>query len=290
MTFSDLAFGDLAFGDLSKLRRMACAASVFFLFASVDFSNAQETYGAAPPDIKTHLDLLVRAYPDWISSYDDEFLVLKNGKKFPISDHRTNKSFDELLETPDVDDMFFAPYPAGTKPQQPAKNADPGRVRFGPLFVAMYGDCTKNEVTRTLRTIDWLPQHRGGHVAITTVNGVDKALEAVSRELDQLAPDLIKYAMPSAGTYNCRTVAGSGVTSMHAYAAAIDLNTRYSDYWRWAPKKAAGPIWKNQIPIEIVRAFERNGFIWGGYWYHFDTMHFEYRPEFLPAALPAPSK
>jgi D-alanyl-D-alanine carboxypeptidase len=285
-----MAFGDLAFGDLSKLRRMACAASVIFLFASVDFGNAQETYGAAPPDIKTHLDLLVRAYPDWISSYDDEFLILKNGRKFPISDHRTNKSFDELLESPDVDDMFFAPYPVGQKPQQPAKNSDPGRVRFGPLFVAMYGDCTKNEVTRKLRTIEWLPQHRGGRVAITTVNGVDKALEAVSREIDQLAPDLIKYAMPSAGTYNCRTVAGSGVTSMHAYAAAIDLNTRYSDYWRWAAKKGTGPIWKNQIPIEIVRAFESNGFIWGGYWYDFDTMHFEYRPEFLPAALSALSK
>ncbi|WP_228384801.1 M15 family metallopeptidase [Campylobacter pinnipediorum] len=27
--------------------------------------------------------------------------------------------------------------------------------------------------------------------------------------------------------------------------------------------------------------FEKNGFIWGGRWKHFDTMHFEYRPEFL---------
>ncbi|MDD5211432.1 MAG: M15 family metallopeptidase, partial [Sulfuricurvum sp.] len=23
------------------------------------------------------------------------------------------------------------------------------------------------------------------------------------------------------------------------------------------------------------------GFIWGGRWYHYDTMHFEYRPELL---------
>ncbi|WP_265937085.1 M15 family metallopeptidase [Aliarcobacter butzleri] len=27
--------------------------------------------------------------------------------------------------------------------------------------------------------------------------------------------------------------------------------------------------------------FEKYGFIWGGRWYHFDTMHFEYRPELL---------
>ena len=26
---------------------------------------------------------------------------------------------------------------------------------------------------------------------------------------------------------------------------------------------------------------ERHGFIWGGNWYHYDTMHFEYRPELL---------
>ena len=31
----------------------------------------------------------------------------------------------------------------------------------------------------------------------------------------------------------------------------------------------------------IVKVFEKYGFIWGGRWYHYDTMHFEYRPEFL---------
>ena len=33
---------------------------------------------------------------------------------------------------------------------------------------------------------------------------------------------------------------------------------------------------------KIVEIFERHGFIWGGKWYHYDTMHFEYRPELLP--------
>jgi len=30
-----------------------------------------------------------------------------------------------------------------------------------------------------------------------------------------------------------------------------------------------------------VQLFESERFIWGGRWYHFDTMHFEYRPEFF---------
>jgi hypothetical protein len=40
-------------------------------------------------------------------------------------------------------------------------------------------------------------------------------------------------------------------------------------------------VYKNQIPLEIVKIFEKYGFIWGGRWYHYDTMHFEYRPELL---------
>jgi D-alanyl-D-alanine carboxypeptidase len=35
------------------------------------------------------------------------------------------------------------------------------------------------------------------------------------------------------------------------------------------------------VPAAIVHVFEHNGFIWGGRWYHYDTMHFEYRPELL---------
>lgn len=290
--FGEMRKGEhgVAFVGVSKLQRIACAAIAFSLLALNDFSDAEEFYGAAPPDIERNLDRLVSSYPNFIAGHDSEFLILKNGTKFPISDRRTNKSFDELLESPDVDDMFYLPYAAGAKPQQPPTNFDPGRVRFGPLFVAMYGDCTKNEVTKDLRTIEWLPQNRGGRVMVTKINGVDQALEAVSRELDQLTPDFTKYSKPSAGTYNCRAIAGSRVRSMHGYGAAIDLNIHYSDYWRWASKNAIGPAWKNQIPIEIVRAFEKHGFIWGGYWYHFDTMHFEYRPELLPAALSAPAK
>jgi D-alanyl-D-alanine carboxypeptidase len=30
--------------------------------------------------------------------------------------------------------------------------------------------------------------------------------------------------------------------------------------------------------------FEQHGFIWGGKWYHYDTMHFEYRPEIIATA------
>ena len=72
---------------------------------------------------------------------------------------------------------------------------------------------------------------------------------------------------------------------MHSFGAAIDLNTRYADYWIWAGGKPGRvPHYNNKYPMKIVDAFERHGFIWGGRWYHYDTMHFEYRPELLAIA------
>jgi hypothetical protein len=37
-------------------------------------------------------------------------------------------------------------------------------------------------------------------------------------------------------------------------------------------------------PEQVIEAFEENGFIWGGKWHRFDTVHFEYRPEILSLA------
>ena len=90
-------------------------------------------------------------------------------------------------------------------------------------------------------------------------------------------PEISKYAFPSAGTFNCRAVKDTGNRSPHAWGVAIDINTKFSDYWLWAKNGS----YRNRIPFDIVDIFERHGFIWGGKWGHFDTMHFEYRPELL---------
>ncbi len=146
-------------------------------------------------------------------------------------------------------------------------------MRYAPLFDAMYGDCTKGAVTAKLRRIAWLPLHHGGQVEITTVNGVDRKLEAAIAELDALPARDMAYLIPSSGTYNCRAVAGSAARSAHGWGIAVDLNSAAAEYWRWS-----GAGWHNRVPAEIARIFERHGFIWGGRWHHYDTMHFEYRP------------
>ena len=48
-----------------------------------------------------------------------------------------------------------------------------------------------------------------------------------------------------------------------------------------AARERARPRWCDRLSVAIARIFETHGFIWGGAWYHYDTMHFEYRPELL---------
>ena len=145
----------------------------------------------------------------------------------------------------------------------------------------MYGACGAGEVAPKLVRVVWLPKTWGHSVSITSVNGVDRRLAAVSRELDELPAEFTKFLYPLGGTYTCRAVADTGQTSMHGWGAAIDINTKFSDYWMWRRGKDGLPDYRNRIPAEVVAIFERHGFIWGGNWAHFDTMHFEYRPELL---------
>jgi peptidoglycan LD-endopeptidase CwlK len=72
--------------------------------------------------------------------------------------------------------------------------------------------------------------------------------------------------------------------SNHSFATAIDLNVDKAAYWRWQSPTQLETFSRKNWPSEIIEAFERHGFIWGGKWWHFDTMHFEYRPEIIAYA------
>ena len=131
--------------------------------------------------------------------------------------------------------------------------------------------------------LSWnLPGDSGQELRVTRVNGVDERLRAVSKAILRLPEEVRVRAAEVAGGYNWRTIAGTARQSAHSFGIAVDLGVEWADYWRWNEPDANGAIpYRNRIPFEIVAAFEREGFIWGGKWYHFDTMHFEYRPELL---------
>lgn len=193
-----------------------------------------------------------------------------------------NKTPQQLLDSPDLKDMFALPYQTGKLNGTPVRYFDPGRIRNEPFFLKMYGS-SEAAVRKNIVYITWCPKLVGQKTRVTTVNGVDKKLLAVSAELDE-HPELQKYLMNIGGTFAWRPIAGTTRHSMHSFGMTIDLNTDYSEYWQWAchsKNEDALVKYRNRIPQLIVDIFEKHGFIWGGKWYHFDTMHFEYRPELI---------
>jgi hypothetical protein len=225
---------------------------------------------------------LVTVYPNSIDRIDGNDLVWKDGTRMRIDDGKGPKGFEEMLNDPDIKDMFSIKYPVGDKGLAPDLNIDPGRVRYMPLYSKMYGDCHKTNFLADATDVIWLRSKYGKTAKFSKINGAAAALQQVSDELDQLPDRFLEYLRPLQGTYNCRPIAGTHRPSAHGFGIAIDIAGAHADYWLWSRPDASGHvIYKNQIPWEIVRVFEKHGFIWGGKWYHYDTMHFEYRPEIL---------
>ncbi|MDA8562142.1 M15 family metallopeptidase, partial [Gammaproteobacteria bacterium] len=152
------------------------------------------------------------------------------------------------------------------------------------FFRKMYGNSPR-EVEKKLVKIYWMKNLYGKKypLKVTTVNGVDKRLQRISAALEKLPPSFHKYVKKPASGYYWRNVAKESYLSMHSFGIAIDINLDYSNYWLWdylsSKKKLTHLTLRNKIPMEIVDIFEKEGFVWGGRWYHYDTMHFEYKPE-----------
>jgi hypothetical protein len=224
---------------------------------------------------------LKEAYPEHIAAVEDGAVVWRDGTRMALDDGRGEKPFEDLVGAPDLQDIFAIPYPTGAL-GAPAVDADPGRARPEAFFERMYGNCRKGEVAKRLVEVAWMPSRGPTKLKVTRVNGVAKKLKAVSDDLERLPRSFDRYLNPVAGTYACRVIAGTERLSTHGHGIAIDLALKHAHYWRWSKPDADGRYaWQNKIPEEIVRIFEKHGFIWGGRWYHYDTMHFEYRPELL---------
>lgn len=267
---------------MRRRKRMALLALTASLPTWIAFGPARAQPVPAT-DLQAIAQRLLDAYPQFLERRDGNALVWRDGKRMTIDDGLGPKTPEDRLDAPDLKDMLATPYPVGVAPP-PARDTDPGRARNSAFFQAMYGDCEKGGVSAHLVPVVWLPKKWGKTLQVTRVNGVAERLAAVSADLDKLPARFDTYLFPPAGTYNCRPIAGTSRLSPHGLGIAIDIATKHTDYWRWNKPGSDGRYtYRNRIPAEIVAIFEKHGFIWGGKWYHYDTMHFEYRPELLPA-------
>lgn len=217
------------------------------------------------------------AYPNQIKEIKENKAVFYTGKMLTFDDKK-QKHTQELLDNPDIEDQLHYPYNQGDSKE----NTDAGRIRNDAFFKEIYGGSAA-EVQENLTTVTWCPKLVNQKIQFSKVNGANLALIKVSSELDQ-HPEWKKYLTNIGGTFNWRVISGTKRLSAHSFGITIDINTAYSNYWQWdcgCKNEDATLRYKNRIPMGIVEIFEKHGFIWGGRWKHYDTMHFEYRPEFF---------
>jgi len=233
-------------------------------------------------EMKQDILILMLAYPEYVvgvdKKNDDEvYLIMKSGKKL-IYDDKKHKNHEEKLANPDLQDMLEQDYPLEKGTEIMDKTFDPGRARHYELLNEVYGN-SKNVIEKNLISL----KYGYTNYQFNSKNKANTSLEDALKEAMTLAKtrgDIGSILYPASGTYNYRVISGTGRLSPHSYGIAIDLKSDKRDYWKWSSEKQGKERLKD-YPKELVEAFEKNNFVWGGKWGHFDILHFEYRPEIM---------
>lgn len=231
-------------------------------------------------NMKRDILVIMMAYPDLIKDIklekDNVYLITTNKKI--LYDDKINKNHEEKLTNPDIQDLLEQIYPLEMINEVYDKEFDPGRARNYDILGEVYG-CSKSKVEKNLSSIKYVyPGYQ-----FNNNNGACDALNNALKELNEKSknsPKISAILYPGSGTFNYRVVQGTGRLSPHAYGIAIDLKSDKRDFWKWS-KSDKGSERIKEYPEELVKTFEKNNFIWGGKWGHFDILHFEYRPEII---------
>ena len=281
-----LTLASMACGDNHSNAENATMAQQEQPLAQDAEAKTSKVENASAGDVPKPVAILMKVYPDFVKGYRNGNLLMSDGSTIVYDDGR-KKSFEQLLDEADVEDMFAFTYDRHS--WTPGHMQDAGRSRCEALFKKMYGNSSA-AVSKKLINVKWPfgTAVSGGvnmqrnTVRFTPVNGAADSLRAVVAELEK-HPELHKY-LATSGAFYWRAVRGAKRQSAHSYGMTIDIGVKYSNYWRNVTKSETATVkYQNRYPHEIVEIFERHGFIWGGRWYHYDTMHFEFRPEILMA-------
>jgi len=155
----------------------------------------------------------------------------------------------------------------------------------------LYGGVSRREIENRLQRISFLGKtvsvNRDIAAALRRIDA--KIWEAGAADTAEgLRIKAFLDSIEQIGGYNWREIRGSNRMSYHSWGLAVDIQPKKQDrsvmYWMW--ERARNENWmlvppnvRWMPPAEVIKLFEQEGFVWGGKWVLYDTMHFEYRPE-----------
>src|ERR1700738_175159 len=124
---------------LSRLNGM-----IFLLLLAITTEGlAQATTDAAIDSVGE----LIKVYPAFLDRSENNDLILKDGTRMRIDDGKSGKSFELLLDDPDIKDMFVMKYPLGEKGVHPKSTPIPGVSDIPP--------CLERCMATAGQTISW---------------------------------------------------------------------------------------------------------------------------------------
>ncbi|MDR3325310.1 MAG: M15 family metallopeptidase [Spirochaetaceae bacterium] len=263
---------------------------------------------AASGDVQDRAELLMRAlsaaYPrlvgpairledDWAVLLRGEWFYYAGGKLLPerLLQKANDYSAQPFYHYPEKLPPWKKPTPEeASRLAQAVKNRQNGGAanRSVVFFDTLWNIHNRAESWEQVKTIKFLGKEvLVHHALLEPISLVEQRINAQAKRSPAVAAWLKQIS--SIAAWNWRNIADVKTRSNHAYGTAIDIlpkNRRGETYWLWtAQKKAAW--WdvpyaqRYQPPEAVISIFEDYGFIWGGKWAFYDTMHFEYRPEIL---------
>ena len=247
---------------------------------------------------------MAQAYPDRVENVefvDGDWSITVYGERFFYAEGRmlSESVRDKVSE---YDPLPFYHYPEELPPWAPPTQEESERMkeqekrrqarpakRSSQFFDALWRTHNRDESWEHVKQIRFLGHpvqvHYSLLVQLSLVEEQILRLTKTNTVVSQWVSTI-----KSIDGWNWRNIAESESRSFHAYGAAIDILPvslgGLQTYWLWTSQHT--PEWwtvsyakRFQPPPEVIKIFESFGFIWGGKWRYFDTMHFEYRPEIL---------
>ena len=228
------------------------------------------------------------AYGDLIEKIEkngDETVFIINGKEIYYENGKM-LSKENLAQSEDFEPIFYR-YRVGPLTSIPNPAGFPEN-RSSDFLDALIGS-TEEEIRQSSQWVGFLDHKAYMHkICVEPLKKVETQIYAEAKQSKEVRLFLSRLSVVY--SMKRRKIAGSDRLSYHAYGLALDIipkSYKGKDvYWRWS--NLIEPDWGSipfserwHPPFEVIKAFEDNGFVWGGKWYHFDTVHFEYRPEII---------
>ena len=270
----------------------------------IEPAEAEETH--EPTRAELVMKALAQAYPDQIEKIEfrnDDWALLMRDTWYYYAGGRLLPE-NGLENTENYRPYQIYNYPAELPPWRELtpeeterrrnwiknRNANPNPLLRSYFFIDnLWQSPNQNETEKNMEQITFLGKPAKIHKLILNQTAAAEEQIHAAAKTDPLVQAWINSIHMLEG-YGWRNIAQTRSRSYHSYGLAIDLLPKSLEkkqtYWLWTSQYRED--WWNvsyneryHPPAAVIKAFEENGFIWGGKWPLFDTMHFEYRPEIL---------